>query len=336
MKILGIETSCDETSASVVSDGKKIFSNIVSSQSDLHSKYGGVIPELASRRHLENIVPVVKEALDKANLDLKELDAVAVTHGPGLAGALLVGIEFAKAIAFSKNIPIIGINHLEGHLYAVVLSNPEFDFLPAVCLIVSGGHTELILWKGFNKYELIGRTRDDAAGEAYDKVGKLIGLSYPGGPEIERLAKNGNELFYKFPLAKMKDKSFDFSFSGLKTSVVNFLKNVEKDNKIMLNKEDISASFQKAILDALIEKVINITCLKKVNNIVLTGGVAANKELKNRLIKKANENNKKVYFPERILCTDNAAMIACAAYYRLMNKEKSLFSIDAEPNMRLV
>lgn len=335
MKVLGIETSCDDTGGAIVEDGIKILSNIVSSQNDLHSKYGGVIPELASRRHLENIVPVVKESLDKANIDLKKIDAVAVTCGPGLTGALLVGIEFAKAIAFSLNIPIIGINHLEGHLYSVVLENKGFDFLPAVCIIVSGGHTELILWKRFNEYELIGRTRDDAAGEAFDKVAKLIGLNYPGGPEIEKLAKDGDESFYKFPKACMKDKSLDFSFSGLKTAIVNFLKDAEKKcNEV--KKENLAASFQKTVIDSLIDKVIKASLINDMDNIILTGGVAGNNELRDKLQRKANENNKKVYFPSKLLCTDNAAMIACAGYYRLKKGESSSFSINAEPNMRLV
>ena len=335
MKVLGIETSCDETSAAVIEDGKKILSNIVSSQNDLHAKYGGVIPEFASRRHLDNIVPVVKEALDRPGVTLKDIDAIAVTQGPGLVGALLVGIEFAKAVAFSLDIPVIGINHLEGHLYAVVLETQKFDFLPALCIIVSGGHTELVLWKDFNEYELIGRTKDDAAGEAFDKVARLIGLNYPGGPEIEKLANKGNEFSYKFPVAKMKDKSSDFSFSGLKTSVANFLKNSEKNNN-KVNKEDLAAGFQKSVIDALIDRTITASLIKNIDNIILTGGVASNKTLRERLAKKANENRKNVYFPSGFLCTDNAAMIACAGYYRIKKRQNSSLCINVEPNMRLV
>ena len=314
MLVLGIETSCDETAVSVVEDGKYIKSNVVASQVRFHSEFGGVVPEIASRKHIEYIIPVTQKAVDDAKISLKDIEAVAVTSNPGLIGSLLIGIEFAKAIAYVYSLPLIEIDHIEAHLYACLLEYPDLKF-PFLALVASGGHTELIHWKAHGILEKIGRTRDDAAGEAYDKVAKLLGFSYPGGPVIEKLAKNDSDpANFKFPSAKMKDGSYDFSFSGLKTAVMYKVRSGDKK----LRKKEIASAFQKAVIDALVKRTMDVSCrrLKDTNTILLTGGVCANKALREKFLEEGKKFGKDVKFPSPELCTDNAAMVACAGYFK--------------------
>ncbi|MEK6646288.1 MAG: tRNA (adenosine(37)-N6)-threonylcarbamoyltransferase complex transferase subunit TsaD [Candidatus Firestonebacteria bacterium] len=307
MNILGIETSCDETAASVVKDGKFILSNVIASQIDLHSMYGGVVPELASRKHIEAILPVVRSALKIAKLTLDDIHGIAVTGKPGLIGSLLVGVEFAKGLAWAKNLPFVEIDHIEGHIYSCLLSHSDIRF-PALALVVSGGHTDLILVKKRGVYQILGRTRDDAVGEAYDKVAKFMNLGYPGGPKIEKLAKEG-KVIHKFPRAKMKNDSLDFSFSGLKTAVVNFLQENKK-----VNIKDLACSFQDAANQALIERVIEASKKTGVQRVLLCGGVSANMTLRKTLEDICGKHSIKVFYPSLELCTDNAAMIAAVGY----------------------
>ena len=311
MLILSIETSCDETSAAVVKNGSEVLSNVVASQVEFHKKYGGIVPEIASRKHIEVINPIIKEALDQANITFNDVNAVAVTYGPGLVGSLLVGICAAKAIAWSLGVPLIGVNHLEGHIYANFLTQntPAFPF---ICLIVSGGHTSLVLVKDHGKYETLGRTRDDAAGEAYDKVARFLNLGYPGGPIIDKLAKEGNPRAIEFKRPMLEEEfGYDFSFSGIKTAVVNL---ATRDPRLATR--DIVASFQQAVVDVLVEKSIRAARAYNCESIALAGGVAANSALRNRLETKAKENELEVYTPPVKYCTDNAAMIGCAAYHK--------------------
>jgi N6-L-threonylcarbamoyladenine synthase len=319
MLILGIDTSCDDTSAGIVDNGRKILSNIVSAQKEIHEKYGGIVPELASRQHIEMIYPVVDEALKTAGVSLSDVSGIAVCKGPGLIGSLLVGCSFAKAISYATNIPLLGVNHLEGHIFSSFLGEYAPDF-PFLALIVSGGHTSIYKVDGFGKYTELGRTRDDAAGEAYDKVSKLLGLGYPGGPVIDRLAREGNPNAIRFPRAYLP-KSLDFSFSGLKTAVLNFLKEkglyqkkIEVDSALI---RDISASFQKSVVDVLVRKTEWAIKRTFVKRIVLSGGVAANSELRRRMIEMAGERGVELFLPPISLCTDNAAMIASAGYFHL-------------------
>lgn len=312
MLILGIDTSCDDTSASVVEDGTNIVSNIVSSQTDIHKKYGGIVPELASRRHIEMIWPVVEEALKNAGAAFEDLSCIAVCNGPGLIGSLLVGCSFAKALSYSKRIPLVAVNHLEGHVFSSFLEEPRPVF-PLIALIVSGGHTCLYRVDGFGRYKELGRTRDDAAGEACDKVSKLLGLKYPGGPVIDKLAGKGNPKAIDFPRAYLPE-SLDFSFSGLKTAVLNYCKGQSAED-IALRLNDISASFQAAVVDVLVRKTewaIKKTFIKRV---VLSGGVAANSELRKRMKEMGGDREVEIYMPSPSLCTDNAAMIAAAGYH---------------------
>ncbi len=321
MRILGIDTSCDDTSASVVENGIKIISNIVSGQSEIHKKYGGIVPELASRKHVEMIIPVVEQALKKAEIELKDIDGIAVCHGPGLIGSLLVGCSFAKAICYTTKIPLLAVNHLEGHIFASFLEEPRPEF-PFIALIVSGGHTSLYMVDGFDRYRELGKTRDDAAGEAYDKVSKLLGLGYPGGPVIDSLAKEGNPKAIDFPRAYLPE-SFDFSFSGIKTAVLNFVKSTGFENYEIKTKKpelllDIAASFQAAVVDVLVRKTewaIKRTWIKRV---VLSGGVAANSQLRRRMKEMGDEREAEIIIPSIPLCTDNAAMIAAAGYHHLL------------------
>lgn len=329
MLILGIDTSCDDTSAAVVEDGAKILSNIVSSQSDVHAKYGGIVPELASRRHIEMILPVVDEALKTAGLSLSDVSAVAVCHGPGLIGSLLVGCSFAKSACYAKKIPLVAVNHLEGHILSSFLESPAPDF-PFLSLVVSGGHTSLYLAEGFGKYFELGRTRDDAAGEAYDKVSKLLGLGYPGGPVIDMLSDKGNPRFIDFPRAFLPG-TFDFSFSGLKTSVLNFLKSesgirnsAEIAQAIFGKSElisDVAASFQSAVVDVLVRKTEWAIRRKRIRRVTLSGGVAANRELRKRMKQIGEERGAEVFIPSVALCTDNAAMIAAAGYHHFVKSD---------------
>ncbi len=336
MLILGIETSCDETACAVVRDNKEILSNVIFSQIKLHKKYGGIVPELASRRHLEVINILVDKALRKALVSLDKIDLVAVTYGPGLKGSLLIGISCAKSIAYAKSIPLIGISHLEGHIYANFLQHQNLN-PPLIALIISGGHTELVFMKKHNEYEVLGRTRDDAIGEAYDKVSKFLGLGYPGGPIIDKLAKQGNPAAVKFTRPYLRG-SWDFSFSGIKTAVVNYvnkLTSVKRQVKI-----DIVASFQQAVIDVLVSKTIEAAKKLKVKTIVLGGGVASNSALRELFKKRVEKENLKLYYPSLVLCTDNAAMIACTAYYKVKNPKYSLnfsnsMKLNAEPDLEI-
>lgn len=335
MLILGIDTSCDDTSASVVEDGRKILSNIVSSQSDIHSRYGGIVPELASRRHIEMIMPVVDEAIKLAGISLQDLSAVAVCKGPGLIGSLLIGCSFAKALCYSRDIPLLAVNHLEGHLLSVFLDSPSPEF-PFLSLIVSGGHTSLHIAEDYGRYIELGRTRDDAAGEAYDKVSKLLGLGYPGGPVIDRLAKMGDPRAIDFPRAYLPE-SFDFSFSGLKTAVLQFLR---KENLLdtpmppapeLLH--NIAASFQAAVVDVLVRKTEWAVKKKWIKQITLSGGVSANSGLRKKMLETGREQGFEVFVPPVSLCTDNAAMIAAAAHHRFLKKDFA--GLDLNPGAYL-
>jgi N6-L-threonylcarbamoyladenine synthase len=315
--VLGIETSCDETAAAVVLDGKKVLSSIVSSQTKIHSKYGGVVPELACRRHIEIINLIVSEAIDKAGVKLTDVNAIAVTIGPGLIGALIVGVSFAKSLAYSINMPLIAVNHLEAHIFSIGLE--ENSHFPFICLLVSGGHTNLYLVKDYGKYEILGRTYDDAAGEAFDKVAKLLDLGYPGGPIIDKLAKNGNSKAFNFPRALHLKESFDFSFSGLKTAVMEHV----REMRIMgleekINQADVAASFQQAVVDVLVSKTIASAKSKGVRDIVVAGGVAANEQLRRELKGAAKQEGLQLHIPSLQYCTDNAAMVAGIGYHKLI------------------
>jgi N6-L-threonylcarbamoyladenine synthase len=328
--ILGIDTSCDDTSASVVEDGTTILSNSISNQSEIHRKYGGIVPELASRKHIEMIWPVVDEALKTAGIEWKDLSGIAVCCGPGLIGSLLVGCSFAKALCYSTGIPLIAVNHLEGHVFSAFLEKSRLSF-PFISLIVSGGHTCLYQIDDFGVYRELGRTRDDAAGEAYDKVSKLLGLGYPGGPIIDQLAGKGNPKAIDFPRAYLSD-SLDFSFSGLKTAVLNFVKQQGVAN-IEQRKHDIAASFQAAVVDVLVRKTewaIKKMCIGRVT---LSGGVAANSELRKRMKEMGKEKEAEISMPAVSLCTDNAAMIAAAGYYHL--KKGDVAGLDLNPQAYL-
>lgn len=332
MLVLGIETSCDETAASVVWDGKKILSNVVYSQM-VHKKYGGVVPELASREHIKTIVPVVENALKEAKISLKDVEGIAVTYGPGLVGSLLIGLSFAKSVAYSLNIPFIGINHIEGHIFANFLEYPDLK-PPLICLVISGGHSDLILVKNKGEYEKLGQTRDDAPGEAFDKVAKLLEIGYPGGPLIDKLSQKGNPNFFKFPRAYL-DQSFDFSFSGIKTAVALYV--AKKSSKeIKEQKKDTVASFQEAVVDVLVEKVIKAALFKDVKKIALAGGVASNSRLREKLKIRSTEQSLEVFFPSPSLCTDNAAMIATAGDFHLSRGERSGLDLNAVPYVKLV
>ena len=334
MLILGIETSCDETASSVVEDGKKILSNVIASQMDIHSKYGGVVPELASRRHIQNIIPVILESLETAKVTLDDIDGIAVTQGPGLVGSLLIGVSTAKALSYTKNLPIVGVNHLEGHIYSNFLEHEELQ-PPFVSLVVSGGHTDLVyVGTGKREYEKLGQTMDDAAGEAFDKVGKLLELGYPGGPIIDKISKEGNPKAISFPRPYVWNHNLNFSFSGLKTSVLNYLLK-EKANGHEINVANVAASFQAAVVDVLVEKTLRATEIKNVNTVTIAGGVAANSALRQRFTERCQGVGYKLYYPRLILCTDNAAMIAGIGYHLLNgskptnNSNKMMLDSDA-------
>ena len=331
--ILAIESSCDETSAAVVKDGREVLSNIIASQIDTHTKYGGVVPEVASRMHIEVVDAVVKSALEEANMSLEQMDAIGVTYGPGLVGALLVGLQYAKGLSLASKKPLVGVNHIEGHICANYIQHMELK-PPFVSLVVSGGHTFIVHVKDYGKYEVIGQTRDDAAGEAFDKVARAIGLGYPGGPKIDKISKEGNENAIEFPRAKFHDDTLDFSFSGLKSAVLNYI-NTCKMKDIEINVADVAASFQKAVIDVLKENVF-LTCeRKKVDKIAIAGGVASNSTLREELIKEGKKKGVEILFPDRILCTDNAAMIGSAAYYEFMNGNIANLDLNAKPNLKL-
>lgn len=331
--VLGIETSCDETAAAVVRNGREVLSNVISSQIDLHTLYGGVVPEIASRKHIEKINQVIKEALVQADVSLDDIDVVGVTYGPGLVGALLVGVAQAKAISYAANKPLVGVHHIEGHVYANFIKYPELE-PPFLCLIVSGGHSHLVIVKDYSDFEILGRTRDDAAGEAYDKVARAIGLGYPGGPKIDALAKEGNKHAIEFPRAHIAGSEYDFSFSGLKSSVLNYLNGAKMKGEA-INKADVAASFQEAVVDVLVTNTIRAALDFGVDKVALAGGVASNSHLRESMKKACEDNNLKLYYPDPIYCTDNAAMIACAAYYDYLKGARSGLDLNAIPNLRL-
>ena len=331
--ILAIESSCDETSAALVKDGRYVLSNIISSQIDTHKQYGGVVPEVASRMHIEVINKVVLEALEEANVKLEDIDAIGVTYGPGLVGALLVGLQYAKGLSYSLKKPLVPVNHIEGHICANYIEHKDLK-PPFVSLVVSGGHTFIVHVKDYGVYEVIGQTRDDAAGEAYDKVARALGLGYPGGPKIDKLSKEGNENAIGFPKANFHDETLDFSFSGVKSAVLNYLNKCKMQN-IEVNKADVAASFQKAVIDVLKQNVMKTCREKKVKKIAIAGGVASNSALRDALIKEASKEGIEVLFPSKILCTDNAAMIGSAAYFNFINGIESDLDINAKPNLKL-
>lgn len=333
IKILAIESSCDETAASVVINGRNIISNVINSQIKIHTEYGGVVPEIASRKHMENIVNVVDEALKEADMTLNNLDAIAVTNGPGLVGALLVGVSFAKTLAWSINKPLIPVNHIEGHICANYPENKDLE-PPFVILVISGGHTYLAICSEYGKYEIVGQTRDDAAGEAFDKVARAIGLGYPGGPKVDKLSKSGNPDAFDFPIAHIADAPFDFSYSGVKSAVLNQL-NTAKMNGVEINSADVAASFQKAIIGSTVPKAIALCKEKNINKLAIAGGVASNSALREALQSACDKEGIQFCSPSPVMCTDNAAMIGAAAYYKYLNNEFSGLDLNAIPNLSL-
>ena len=331
--ILGIESSCDETAASVVRNGREVLSNVISSQIALHTLYGGVVPEIASRKHIEKINVVIEEALAEAHMTLDDIDAIGVTYGPGLVGALLVGVSEAKAIAYAKNLPLIGVHHIEGHISANYIENKDLE-PPFACLVVTGGHTHLVIVKDYGKYEIVGRTRDDAAGEAFDKVARAIGLGYPGGPKIDKVSKEGNPNAIAFPRAKVADSAYDFSFSGLKSAVLNYLNGCKMKN-IPIVQADVAASFQKAVVDVLVEHAMHAMEEYGFKKFAIAGGVASNSALRSAMEEACKKRGVAFYHPSPILCTDNAAMIGAAAYYEYLAGTRSGWDLNAVPNLKL-
>ncbi len=331
--ILGIESSCDETAAAVVKNGREVLSNVINTQIDLHKKYGGVVPEIASRKHIENIDAVVEEALVKAGVTIDNIDAVAVTYGPGLVGALLVGVSFAKGYSYAAHKPLVPVHHIKGHIMANFIAHKELE-PPFVCLVASGGHSHIVLVEDYTEFKILGRTRDDAAGEAFDKIARVIGLGYPGGPKVDKLAKEGNPEAVKFPRVRIDKDSLDFSFSGVKTAVINYLHKQEQLG-IEVNKADIAASFQAAVTDVLVEHTIEAAEKYNINTIAIAGGVAANSELREKMTREAGKKNISVLFPPPVLCTDNAAMIACAGYYSYLKGITAEQDLNAVPYLSI-
>lgn len=330
---LAIESSCDETSVSVLKNGREVLSNIINSQIEQHKKFGGVVPEVASRKHIENINEVIDEALNEAKVTFEDITHVGVTYGPGLVGALLVGLSAAKAIAYARDLPLNGVNHIEGHIYANFIEHKELE-PPFICLIVSGGHSHLVHMKDYGDYEVLGKTRDDAAGEAFDKVARAMGLGYPGGPQIDRLAKEGNKDAIPFPKAYLEEGSYDFSFSGLKSAVLNYL-NSQKMKGSEIPVADVAASFQKSVVEILTEKAVQCALDKGLDRIVLAGGVAANSGLREILERECKKNQIDFKFPSLTLCTDNAAMIGCVAYYDYIRGIRSGLDLNAFPSLKI-
>lgn len=329
--ILGIESSCDETAAAVVADGRTVLSNVINTQIDLHKLYGGVVPEIASRKHIESIDCVVDEALKEAGVTLSDIEAIAVTNGPGLVGALLVGVSCAKALSYGAKKPLVPVHHIKGHIMANFLAHKDLE-PPFVCLVASGGHSHIVNVKDYTDFEILARTRDDAAGEAYDKVARVLGLGYPGGPKIDKLAREGNGESIVFPRVKMEN--LDFSFSGVKTAVINYLHKKEQNNE-EVNKADVAASFQEAVTDVLCEHTIEAAKQNNSKIITIAGGVAANSRLREKMTEMAQKENISVLYPPPVLCTDNAAMIACAGYFAYENGERAQLNLNAVPSLQL-
>jgi len=331
--ILGIESSCDETAAAVLKNGREVLSNVIYSQIDLHTVYGGVVPEIASRKHIEKVIPVVDKALQEANVTLSDLDAIAVTYGPGLVGPLLVGVSAAKSISMASHVPLVGVHHIEGHISANYIENKELE-PPFACLVVSGGHSHLVVVKDYGEYEVIGKTRDDAAGEAFDKVARAIGLGYPGGPKIDKVSKEGNPEAIVFPRAKVGESVYDFSFSGLKSAVLNYLNTCETKGE-SYNQADVAASFQKAVVDVLVDHSMHAIQEYGFKKFAIAGGVASNSTLRTAMEKACSKRGVEFYHPSPIYCTDNAAMIACAGYYEFQKGVRSGLDLNAIPNLKL-
>lgn len=331
--ILGIESSCDETAASIVKNGREVLSNVISSQIDLHTLYGGVVPEIASRKHIEKINQVVEQALAEADMTMDQVTAIAVTYGPGLVGALLVGVSYAKSLAFALGKPLVGVHHIEGHISANYIDNKDLE-PPFSCLVVSGGHTHLVVVKDYGEYEIVGATRDDAAGEAFDKVARAIGLGYPGGPKIDKISKEGNPDAIAFPRAKVDGNAYDFSFSGLKSAVLNYLNSCEMKGEEVVA-ADVAASFQKAVIDVLVDHAMMSARENGFTKLAIAGGVASNSSLRAAFEKACADNGIAFYRPSPILCTDNAAMIASAGYYEYIKGTRSGWDLNAIPNLKL-
>ena len=331
--ILAIESSCDETAAAVVKNGREVLSNVIYSQIALHTEYGGVVPEIASRKHIEKINQVIEQALLEAGKTLEEITAIAVTYGPGLVGALLVGVSAAKAISFATGIPLIGVHHIEGHISANYIENKELE-PPFVCLVVSGGHSHLVVVKEYGEYEILGRTRDDAAGEAFDKVARAIGLGYPGGPKIDKVSKEGNPDAIHFPRAKVAEAEYDFSFSGLKSAVLNYLNSCQMKGE-EVNQADVAASFQKAVVDVLVEHSMDAVKRMGIDKFAIAGGVASNSSLRKAFEEACAKEKITFYHPSPIFCTDNAAMIGTAGYYEYLKGVRHGFDLNAVPNLKL-
>lgn len=331
--ILAIESSCDETAAAVVKNGREVLSNVISSQIELHTLYGGVVPEIASRKHIEKINQVIEQALTEAEVTFEDITAIAVTYGPGLVGALLVGVSAAKALAFALDKPLIGVHHIEGHISANFIENKELE-PPFVCLVVSGGHSHLVKVKDYGSYEILGRTRDDAAGEAFDKVARAIGLGYPGGPKIDKVSKEGNPQAIHFPRAKVEDSAYDFSFSGVKSAVLNYLNSCEMKGET-ISQADVAASFQKAVVDVLVDHSMDAVEKYGFDKFAIAGGVASNSALRDALTEACVRKGIRFYRPSPVYCTDNAAMIGVAAYYEYCKGVSHGYDLNAVPNLKL-
>ena len=331
--ILSIESSCDETAAAVVRNGREVISSVISTQVPIHTLYGGVVPEIASRKHIERVNQVIEQALQDAKMTLDDIDAIAVTRGPGLVGALLVGVSVAKAISYAKNIPLVGVHHIEGHICANYIEYPTLE-PPFMCLVVSGGHTHLVNVSNYGEYEVLGRTRDDAAGEAFDKIGREIGLGYPGGPKIEAAAKEGNPNAVDLPRAVVNDNVYDFSFSGLKSATLNYLNSVRMKGE-EVNIPDVAASFQQAVVDALVEHAMLGATEYGAKKLAIAGGVASNSTFREAMKTACEDKGIEFFCPSKILCTDNSAMIGCAGYYEYINGRRDGLDLDAVPYLKL-
>ncbi|MBQ1229011.1 MAG: tRNA (adenosine(37)-N6)-threonylcarbamoyltransferase complex transferase subunit TsaD [Firmicutes bacterium] len=330
---MGIETSCDETAIAILADGRTVLSNVISSQIDIFKNYGGVVPEIASRHHLENINGVLDQSLEEAGVTLDDIDLIGVTHGPGLVGALLMGVSTAKALAFAKDLPLVGVHHLMSHISANFIEYPELE-PPFMALITSGGHTEIVKVSEYNKCEILGGTRDDAVGEAYDKVARVLGLGYPGGPKIDKLSKEGNPDAIRFPRAKIEDNAYDFSFSGLKSAVLNYLNGCQMKGETICE-ADVAASFQKAVIDVLVEHSLHAVKQYGYKKFAIAGGVASNSHLRAAMVEACEKRSVEFYHPSPVLCTDNAAMIGAAAYYEYKKGVRHSWDLNAVPNLKL-